>query len=356
MNVLRYEALPMHVIFGAGAITELAAEADRLQLRKVLVLCTPEQRELGERVAGLLGDRAGGVFAGARMHVPTQAVREAESAFAEAGADGCVVAGGGSTIGLGKALALRHDLPIIALPTTYAGSEMTPIWGLTEAERKVTGRDRRVLPRSVVYDPELTYGLPVTVTVNSGLNAMAHAIEALYAPDSSPVVAAMAEQGLREFLWALPILKEQPAHLEARAGALRGAWLCGACLGATTMGLHHKLCHVLGGSLNLPHAETHAALLPHVVAFNLPFAPRAGEVLARAMGLSSPDEVAVKFRLLVDELSWGRTLSDLGMSHGDIDGIVDEVLRSPYSNPREPGRDDLIRILEASLGHPSRSR
>ncbi|WP_406635928.1 maleylacetate reductase [Amycolatopsis sp. WGS_07] len=335
MDSFTYEALPMRVVFGTGTLSRLAEEADRLGLHRILVLSTPEQRDLADRVAAVLGDRAAGIFDQARPHVPVPTVAAAAHAATELGADGCVAAGGGSTIGLGKALALQLDLPIVALPTTYAGSEMTPIWGLTENNQKQTGRDRKVLPRSVVYDPELTASLPATVAATSGLNAIAHAVEALYAPDSSPVIAAMAEQGVRDL-----------ATNFTGANALRGAWLCGACLGATTMGLHHKLCHVLGGMLDLPHAETHAILLPHVATFNLPAAPAAAAALSRALNTDDP---AAFLAELAASTGAPTTLAALGVTESDLARVVDEVLANPYANPRPVPRADLESLLHQAF-------
>lgn len=342
-----YDALPMRVAFGAGKLAALPEEVERLGWKRVLVLSTPEQRDLAERVAALLGDRAVGVFDQARMHVPVETLAEAVVVARELDVDGCVAAGGGSTVGLGKGLALRAGLPVLSVPTTYAGSEMTPIWGLTEGGRKLTGRDRNVLPVTVLYDPELTHGLPVAGSVTSGLNAIAHAMEALYAPDGSPVVGAMAEQGVRDLAQALPAVVADPADPEARARALQGAWLCGATLGATTMGLHHKLCHVLGGMLDLPHAETHSVVLPHVAAFNLPAAPDTAIALGRALG--SDDPAGALFALASD-LDAPSRLADLGVARGDLAGVADEVLANPYSNPRPVGRAVLESLLLAAWG------
>ncbi|MGW4396225.1 maleylacetate reductase [Amycolatopsis nivea] len=335
MDSFTYEALPMRVVFGSGAMARIAEETDRLGLRRILVLSTPEQRDLADRVAAVLGDRAAGVFDQARPHVPAPTVAAASRAAAESHADGCVAAGGGSTIGLGKALALHLDLPIVALPTTYAGSEMTPIWGLTENNRKHTGRDRKVLPRSVVYDPDLTASLPAAVAATSGLNAIAHAVEALYAPDVSPVIAAMAEQGVRDL-----------AASFTGPSALRGAWLCGACLAATTMGLHHKLCHVLGGMLDLPHAETHAILLPHVAAFNLPATPAAAAALSRALNTDAPAEALAT---LTGKTGAPTDLAALGAKETDLAAVVDEVLANPYANPRPVHRPDLEALLRQAF-------
>lgn len=340
-----HEALPMRVVLGAGALARIGEEVEHLGLRRVLVLSTPEQRDLADRVAGLLGVRAAGVFDRARMHVPVPVVEAAATVVGEVGADGCVAVGGGSTIGLGKALALRHALPILAVPTTYAGSEMTPIWGLTEDGRKRTGRDRAVLPRSVLYDPELTVSLPPAISGTSGLNALAHAVEALYAPDGSPLITAMAEQGVRDLAAALPLVVADPTDLDARTRALQGAWLCGACLGATTMGLHHKLCHVLGGMLDLPHAETHAIVLPHVARYNLAVAPEADAALRRALGVA---DVPAALADLGERLGVPDGLAALGVERADLARVADEVLAAPYRNPRVPTRADVETLLEAA--------
>ena len=327
-----YDALPMRVRFGTGSLAELPAELDHLGLKRVLVLCSPEQKDTGDHIARILGSRAVGVLAEAVMHVPAEAAQHASDEAARVGADGCVTVGGGSAIGLGKAIALNHNLPIVAVPTTYAGSEMTPVWGLTTNGRKQTGRDPRVLPRSVVYDPELSATLPASMSVTSGINAIAHAVEALYAPDATPIISLMAEDGVRALVAALPAIVKNPSDLDARSDALYGSWLCGACLGATTMSLHHKLCHALGGTLNLPHAQTHTVVLPYALAFNQPAAPQAKEALSRALGdVADP---ALKLWSLAEELGAPRSLAELGMLEEEIDRIAEEVTSYSYGNPR----------------------
>lgn len=345
MNVEIFEPLPARVVFGAGAIESLAQETRATGLDRVLVLSTPGQRALGERAAAVLGRRAVGVFAGARQHVPATTVHEATQAALDAGADGCVAAGGGSTIGLGKALVLRSGLPFVALPTTYAGSEMTTVWGMTANARKQTGRERSVLPRVVVYDPDLTAGVPATVAVTSGLNAIAHAVEALYAPDGSAPVAAMAERGIRDLAAALPALADGTSDATVRATALHGAWLCGACLGATTMGLHHKLCHVLGGMLDLPHADTHAVLLPHVAALNLPAAPDAEAIVSRALdGHCAVDAL----RDLARRTAAPASLAELGVRPSQLHQVAEQVLAAPSANPRPIDMSTLVQLLQAA--------
>src|SRR5574343_81966 len=282
-----YNGQPSRVVFGPGALAHLEREIDLLGAQRALVLSTPEQTHQAQMVADRLGARAAGVFARAVMHVPIETAREARDEARRLGADCAIAIGGGSTTGLGKAIAMDSGLPILAIPTTYAGSEMTPIYGITEAGLKKTGKDPRVLPRTVIYDPELTLTLPYGLTVTSALNAIAHAAEGLYAHDGNPVTALMAEEGIRASAAALAPLQADAQDLAARGDALYGAWLCGTVLGSVAMGLHHKLCHTLGGSFNLPHAETHTIVLPHALAYNAQAVPEAMARVARALGGAS---------------------------------------------------------------------
>ncbi len=254
------------VVFGAGCLERLPDEVDRLKCARALVLCTPGQRAQGESVVKLLGARAVGLFDRAEMHVPIAVAEAARARRHELNADCALAIGGGSTTGLAKALALENGLPIVAVPTTYAGSEMTPIWGLTEDALKKTGRDPRVLPRTVLYDATLTVNLPVASSVTSAFNAIAHAAEGLYARDGNPLHRQFAEEAIRSFATGLPKVVAAPTSLEAREECLYAAWLSGAVLGALGMALHHKLCHTLGGTFALPHAETHTVMLPHALA------------------------------------------------------------------------------------------
>ena len=346
-----YQALPMRVVFGAGAVNSLPGEIEHLGLERALVLCSPEQESTGQMVAAALGARSAGVLAEARMHVPMEVADQARDRARELGADALVAVGGGSAIGLGKAIALAHDLPVIAVPTTYAGSEMTPIWGLTEGGQKRTGRDPRVLPTSVIYDAELTLTLPVGMSVTSGMNAVAHAVEALYAPDATPIISLMAEEGVRALTGALSTLVTSAEDLEARSAAQYGAWLCGACLGATTMSLHHKLCHSLGGTLDLPHAPTHTVVLPHALAYNQSAAPQAVAALSRALG-GAVDPARALWDLS-GELGAPRSLKELGMAEADIPKIVGQVIANPYANPVEVTQEGLTRLLRAAwAGEP----
>ncbi|MGW0844634.1 maleylacetate reductase [Streptomyces sp. NPDC002787] len=341
-----YEAQPMRVVMRPGAsVTAIAGEAERLGLGRLLVVCGPKGAETARAVADALGDASAGLFADARQHVPVEVADRAVRAARAAGADGCVAVGGGSAIGLGKALALRTELPLIAVPSTYSGSEMTPVWGLTEHGAKRTGRAPSVLPRSVVYDPELTLSLPVGLSVTSGINAVAHAAEALYAPDASPLVSLMAQEGARAMTGALPEVAADPEDVAARGRALYGAWLCGAALGATTMGLHHKLCHVLGGTFGLPHAETHTVVLPYALAFNAPAAPDAMASLGRALATDNAPHALWE---LSGSLGAPRSLAELRLREADLAVAAAEVAGQAYANPRKITTADALEVLRAA--------
>ena len=338
-----YDQLACRVVFGAGTFDKLATEVDRLGLSKLLVLSTPGQVKLAEEVARRLGARAAGLYPHARMHVPIETAQAARAEARRLGADGAVAIGGGSTIGLGKAIALESGLPIVAIPTTYAGSEMTPIYGLTEGGAKKTGRDAKVLPRTVIYDPLLTLGLPAKISGPSGMNAIAHCVEALYAENANPATSLMAEEGIRALAHSLPRIAADLGDLDARGDALYGAWLAGISLGAVGMALHHKLCHTLGGSFNLPHAETHTIVLPHAAAYNSEAAPEAMQRIARALG---GKEAAAGLYDLAAALGAPLALEEIGLQEQDLDHAAEIATRNPYYNPRPVSRDGIRRLLE----------
>ena len=341
-----FEARQPRVVFGTGTLARLPDELAALGLKRALVLSTPGQRALGERVAALVGARAVGVFAGAAMHVPVAAAQEALEQARRLGADSAIAVGGGSTTGLGKAIALDTSLPVVAVPTTYAGSEMTTMYGLTEAGSKRTGRDPRVLPRVVVYDPELSAALPWPVTVVSLLNAVAHAAEGLYAPDGNPLVDAIAEEGIRVAAAALPRLQRDRRDLDARGDALVAAWLCGTVMGAITVGLHHKLCHTLGGSFDLPHAEVHAVVLPQAIAYNAAAAPQAMARIARAIGAAS---AAGGLFDLGRAHGAPTSLAQIGMREGDLDRAAELAVKNEYPNPRPLERGAIRALLQRAF-------
>ncbi len=345
MQRFLYEALPSRVLFGAGALGRLPEELQRLGLGRTLVLTTERGRQLAETVTQDLGGRIAGIFDRAVMHVPLETAEAARAEARRLGADSCLALGGGSTIGLGKAVALESGLPVVAVPTTYAGSEMTPIWGLTEDGLKRTGRDPKVLPKTVLYDPELTLSLPPSIAGPSGINALAHCVEALYAENANPIVSLMAAEGIRALAQSLPEVTADPEDLAARSRALYGAWLSGSALGSVGMALHHKLCHTLGGSYGLPHAEVHSVILPHATAYNRAAAPDAMEQIEQALGCR---DAAGGLYDLVQSVGAKLSLQEIGMAEGDLDEAADIASRNPYYNPRPIERSALRDLLQAA--------
>ena len=338
-----YEGRPQRIIFGPGRLAEAPDAVRAMGGSRALVLSTAEQRATGERVAAVLGSLKAGFFAGAIMHTPVEVTERAVAIFEEHGADCVVSVGGGSTTGLGKAIALRTDAPQLVIPTTYAGSEVTNLLGETAGGEKRTRRSPKILPEAVIYDIELTLSLPPKLSATSGMNAMAHAVEALYAMDRNPIISWMAEEGLRAFASSLRRIVEDPIDRGARSNAQYGAWLCGMCLANTTIALHHKLCHVLGGTFDLPHAETHAIVLPHAVAYNAQSTPEAMAKIARAIGAN---DAATGLYELASSLRIPMALKDIGMPGDGVEQVVALAMKNPYWNPR-PLEANGIRALLA---------
>jgi alcohol dehydrogenase class IV len=338
-----YQGAPVRVVFGEGTIAKVGEEADRLGIANALVISTAEQKADAERVAGLLGKRAAAVFAGARMHTPVEVTDAAMAVVRDKRINGTVAIGGGSTTGLGKAIALRTDLPQIVVPTTYAGSEMTNLLGETAGGEKKTLRDPRIRPETVIYDVDLTLSLPAGLSVTSGLNAMAHAVEGLYARDGNPVLSLIAEEGIRALGAALPLISRRPADKAARSDALYGAWLCGIVLGSSSIAIHHKLCHVLGGAFDLPHAETHAVILPHAVAYNAVAVPEAILRVARALGVG---DAASGLYDMAKTAGAPTSLREIGMPQSDLDRAADLAVADPYWNPRPIERGAIRALLD----------
>lgn len=343
--VFEHVTLGQRVLFGSGKAREqLAAEVSRLGARKVMVIAAGAESRISDQVTGGIGVALN--WDDVVMHVPAEKAEEARAAATERGVDLIVCVGGGSTTGLAKAVAMTTGIPIVAVPTTYAGSEATNVWGITEAARKTTGVDDKVLPLSVIYDATLTLSLPVDLSVASGLNGLAHCIDSLWAPRADPINAALAGEGIRALAQGLPLIKANPHDLEGREHALYGAYLSAVAFASAGSGMHHKICHVLGGTFNLPHAQTHATVLPYVLAFN---APAAGQATARAATAFGASNALEGLQRLRDALDAPRALADYGFTEANIPEAVQVALPAmPATNPRPITRENLTALLAAA--------
>ena len=357
MDNFEYNSSPARVIFGTGTLSHLSEEVSRLALQAPLVLSTPRQADQAFKLKEHLNGKAAGVFTKATMHTPIHITEEALRYAKDQKADSVISIGGGSTIGLGKAISIRTGFQHICIPTTYAGSEMTPILGETQDGQKTTRSDSKILPGTVIYDVELTMSLPAGISATSGVNAIAHAgqpypsrqrsnfriaalpyietqiVEALYAKNANPVISLLALEGVKVLSSSLPIITESFHDETARQSALYGAWLCATCLGAVGMSLHHKLCHTLGGSFNMPHAETHTIILPHALAYNAPKIPDVMQKLAAVLP-GSGGEAIKGLNVLLGKIKVSRSLKDYGFQENDIDEAAEIAVSKPYWNPR----------------------
>lgn len=333
--------LAQRVVIGAGARGTLVQEIDRLTAGGVFLIATGSATVAADAIALDLGGRLAARWDRPVVHTPVRVTEEALGRLVAGGADLIVAMGGGSAIGLSKALAARTGLQQIVVPTTYAGSEVTPVLGETTGGVKSTRRDAALLPATVVYDPELTVSMPPGLTLTSAMNALAHAVEALWAPDATMLTDGLATESASGILVNLPEVLADPGDMPARGRLQESAWLAGLCLAQTTMGLHHQLAHALGGTFDLPHAPLHAMLLPHVMGFNLPFAPRASARLEWAVGR---DPVVV-VRDLAASYGGPRTLRDLGVPRERLADVARCVVATPYPNPRPLVLDEVEALI-----------
>lgn len=340
-----FPGLTTRVVFGAGTMSRTGEEVRRLGHSKVLVLSTPHQKGDAEKLAASLGDLAAGVFAGATMHTPVDVTETAVEAFRASGATAVVSLGGGSTTGLGKAIAVRTGADQVVIPTTYAGSEMTDILGETASGEKTTRRSPDIRPETVIYDVDLTLSLPVGLTVTSAMNAIAHAMEAFYAPDRNPVIVLMCKDAMNAFRDGIPRLIQDPQDGAARAQALYAAWCCSTALGYVSMALHHKLAHVFGGSFDTPHAETHAILLPYTTAFNEQAVPDLLRPIAEAFGGGSAGGGIWDFAQSVGAPS---SLKAIGIEESDLDRATAIAVKNAYANPRPIDPGSIRELLQAA--------
>jgi alcohol dehydrogenase class IV len=359
MDTSGYRIDPSKVLFGSKSVTKLADEIKRSNNSSPLVLTSKGRSGIahGQLLVKILSDASitpAAILNTAVMHTPKPVTEEALKQLKFRAADCIVSIGGGSVVGLGKALSIRTGLKHICIPTTYSGSEMTPILGETDNGRKVTRSDPKILPDFVIYDVDLTMSLPASTCSYSGVNAMAHAVETLYAVNATPEVSKLALEAIKGLAEALPAIVQDPDDRSAREKAQHAAWLCGVCLGSSSMALHHKLCHTLGGSLGLPHAETHTIILPHAVAYNAPAIADTMEKLASVLPGSESD--AIKgLNVLLEKLEVSRALKDFGMEEEDIDKATEIAMSMQYANPRAMEKDGIRELIRrAWAGEPAR--
>ena len=344
--------LPGRVVFAVGAVDQVAQECDRLEMCAVLVIGGESAREPVARVATGLGSRLVGTHTKVVQHVPEELASLVVERARQLGADGVVTIGGGSATGLGKVVALRLGLPTVAVPTTYAGSEMTPVYGITGPSGKQTGSDARVVPRAVLYDPALVVSLPRELTAGSGMNAVAHCVHALWGSRSDPFAHAFAEHGLRVLGSSLPDAVRAPDDLEARLQTLVGASMAGAALATAGTGLHHRIAHALGGSHGLSHSAVHSAVLPQVVAAN----SAAGDAVNAALSAISrsltpsgrPEDAVATVFDFATRLGAPTRLADLGLRQRDLPAVVAAVEEKPADNPVALSHEALVDLLQAA--------
>jgi maleylacetate reductase len=340
-----HETLGQRLLFGSGkAARNVAEEVARQGSRKVMLVATSAESEIVRTATSRISIAL--TWDDVVQHVPIERAEAARIAATDNGIDLIVSVGGGSVTGLAKAIALTTGIPILAVATTYAGSEATNVWGLTEARKKTTGSDMKVLPVAVVYDAQLTYTLPVDVSMASGMNAIAHCIDSMWAPGADPINQALATEGIRALASGLPMILRNPSGERGRELALYGAYLSATSFASAGSGMHHKICHVLGGTYGLPHAQTHASVLPYVLAFNAPFDEEANQRIAYALGASSGLE---GLNLLRAALNIPTGLKDLGFEESTIEEASDIILPLiPESNPRKVSRENLVQLLHAA--------
>lgn len=340
-----HENFPQRVVFASNeAARSVATEVRRLEAQRVMVIAGKPERELADHIAADIPEALR--YEDIAMHVPIEVAERARVAAESHNIDAIVSVGGGSTTGLAKAIALTSGLPIVAVPTTYAGSEATNVWGLTQGAKKTTGADMRVLPKSVVYDASLMISLPVPLSVASGLNALAHCVDSMWAPRSNPINRVFAAEGIRALNIGLPTVVADPRGVEGREFALYGAYLSAVAFASAGSGLHHKICHVLGGKYDLPHAQTHAIVLPYVLALNAPAAVDDERRMADAFVAESAVEGLERLRSRTDA---PRALRDYGFEREQIPAAAEAILLVvPESNPVSVSKQDIERLLDAA--------
>ncbi len=351
MDSFVYRTHRQEIIFAPGALAQIGEAITHSGWTRLVLYASPSMQKAAhiEKIRTALGNRLVAVYGEVRPHVQDQQVQEAVELAVQCEADAVIGLGGGSPIGMAKAVASRlGEIQVIAIPTTYAGSEMTPVFGITHTDedppRKVTVNDPRIVPSLVVYDPQLTLDLPPELTASTGINALAHCIEALYSKTRNPLSTAAAKEAVGHIQKALLRCYQDGTDVEARSEMLLGSHLAGVSLATVSMGLHHGLCHVLGGSANVPHGLANAILLPHAIRFNADAA--ATELLPAADVMGAPetyrqqkdriDALADLISSLIGRMNLPQHLRDVGVNENDLPELARIAFQNKtiQNNPR----------------------
>lgn len=331
-------------MFGAGRATQVNARLRELGLSSALVVTTESGQRRYAPVIEAMGETVKARFTGAQPHCPIDVAKAALNAYLSAKCDCVVSIGGGSTIGLGKYISVEAGAPHIALPTTLSGSEMTPLFGVLVDGEKRSRREPRALANTVVVDPVLAQSLPMRETATTGMNALAHCIEALYVPKSNPLTSQLALTGIDMLYRALTKLAVEPTDLEARTQAAYGATIGGLMVNSVGIGMHHRICHILGGRFEVPHGESNCVVLPHVLAYNASAVPEACAMMESMMGANP----AVALQRLVRDLGAPVALSELGVPAERIAAIASEAFHHIDHNPLPVDETAVLKLLQAS--------
>jgi alcohol dehydrogenase class IV len=343
MKEFIYNQNPIRIVFGVGTIARLGEELERLNLSRPLFIATSGRRTDAENAAGTLSGMTTAIHDKAVMHVPVETIEAAADSARAHNADSLVAFGGGSALDTSKAVGLQLSLPVVAVATTYGGAEVTPFYGYSEGGIKQGKKDHRMLPKTVIYDPALTVSLPPRISGPSGINAIAHCVEGLYARDVNPAMSLLAAEGIRTIARSLPTVVKAPADMDARTDALYGAWLAGMVLGSVGMAVHHNISHVLGGTFGLVHADAHTVILPHAVAFNREAAPEAMGTIADALRAKDPAQGIYDLEV---EIGAPTSLKQIGMPADGLDRAARLVVEHAYYNPRPVDFDGIRQLLE----------
>ncbi len=367
LPVVKQEIGDVRVLLGPGVVGGLERELARIGRQRALLVTgrSLANGDVGRRVERALGRSHVGTFNGSRPHVPVESVQEAWEQARRVSADVVVALGGGSPIGTAKAVAVRtrsgptDAVVVVAVPTTYSGSEMTPIFGTTDRGRKEVVRDPRTRPRLVLYDPELARDTPPELSASTGINAFAHCVEGLYSPSAGEEEHALALEGAQLLFSHLPLSVQDPRNVFHRYRLFEGSMKAGLVLARADMAIHHGLVHTLGGRFDLPHGLLNAVVLPHAMRFNRSVGGTVYRDLASSLDLplkdletvDIPEVVIEAVEEFIEGLGLPRRLRDLGVPREELPAVAEDALlsRAVQNNPRPvQGKGDVLGILEAA--------